>query len=171
VVTDLLTFARPQEIEPAPVDLRELVGHVRRLVEGDAGNGGVTVEPRLPDALPRVVLDGGQITQVLLNLCLNALQAMDGGGTLSIGAAADGRGGLDLWVEDNGPGIPPAHQARIFDPFFTTRDKGTGLGLAIVQKIVENHHGGIRIESPPPGSDRGCRFTVSIPGAIPEDAP
>jgi two-component system sensor histidine kinase HydH len=171
VVTDLLTFARPQEIEPAPVDLNALVGHVRRLVEGDAGNGGVTVDLQLPEALPQVVLDGGQITQVLLNLCLNALQAMDGGGTLSIGAGADGRGGLDLWVTDDGPGIPPSHQARIFDPFFTTRDKGTGLGLAIVQKIVENHHGGIRIESPPPGSERGCRFTVSIPGAIPEDAP
>jgi two-component system sensor histidine kinase HydH len=171
VVTDLLTFARPQETEPSPVDLHELVGHVLRLVEGDARDGDVTVERRLPEPVPGVVLDGGQITQVLLNLCLNALQAMNGGGTLTVGAETDGRGGLTLWVADDGPGIPPEDQARIFDPFFTTRDKGTGLGLAIVQKIVENHHGGIRIESPPPGEKRGCRFSVSIPGAIPEDAP
>ena len=171
VVTDLLTFARPQESEPAPVDLPELVGHVLRLIEGDARDGNVTVERRLPETMPGVVVDGGQITQVLLNLCLNALQAMNGGGTLTVGADADGRGGLTLWVTDDGPGIPLEHQARIFDPFFTTRDKGTGLGLAIVQKIVENHHGGIHIESPPPGKERGCRFSVFLPGAIPEDAP
>ena len=169
VVTDLLTFARPQETEASPVDLPELVGHVLRLVEGDARSGNVTIESQLPKPMPGVVLDGGQITQLLLNLCLNALQAMNGGGTLTVGAEKDGRGGLTLWVADDGPGIPPEHQDRIFDPFFTTRDKGTGLGLAIVQKIVENHHGGIHVESPPPGKTRGCRFSVFLPGAIPDD--
>ena len=171
VVTDLLTFARPQETEASPVDLPELVGHVLRLVEGDARSGNVTIERKLPKPMPGVVLDGGQITQLLLNLCLNALQAMNGGGALTVGAEKDDRGGLTLWVADDGPGIPPEHQDRIFDPFFTTRDKGTGLGLAIVQKIVENHHGGIHVESPPPGKTRGCRFSVFLPGAIPEDLP
>ena len=171
VVTDLLTFARPQETEASPADLPELVGHVLRLVEGDARSGNVTIERKLPEPMPGVVLDSGQITQVLLNLCLNALQAMNGGGTLTVGAEADGRGGLNLWVADDGPGIPPEHHDWIFDPFFTTREKGTGLGLAIVQKFVENHHGEIRMESPPPGKKRGCRFSISIPGAIPEDIP
>lgn len=170
VVTDLITFARPQETEPSPVDLPELVDHVIRLIEGDARSGNVTVQQRLPDVMPKVLLDDGQMTQVLLNLCLNALQAMNGGGELTVGAETDNRGGLIFWVADDGPGIPREHHDRIFDPFFTTREKGTGLGLAIVQKFVENHHGGIRIESPPPGKDRGCRFSISIPGAIPEAA-
>ncbi|MGD9878145.1 two-component system sensor histidine kinase NtrB [Desulfococcus sp.] len=170
VVTDLLTFARPQNAEAEAVDLKELVDHVLRLIEGDAREGNVMVGRRLPSIASQPVLDGGQITQALLNLCLNALQAMNGGGVLNIGAETDERGGLMLWVEDDGPGISPEFQARIFDPFFTTRDKGTGLGLAIVQKIAENHNGGIRIESPPPGKQRGCRFIISIPGAIPEDA-
>ncbi len=171
VVTDLLTFARPQDFQPAPVDLPELVDHVVRLIEGDARNGNVTIDQLLPKAMPTVMLDGAQMTQILLNLCLNALKAMEGGGTLTIGAAKDGRGGLDLWVADDGLGIPAEDHDRIFDPFFTTRENGTGLGLAIVRKFVENHQGAIHIASPPPGSQQGCRFTIFIPRAIPEDFP
>ena len=169
VVEDLLTFARPQETQPAPVELCQLVDPLLRLIEGDARDGRVTVTRHLPPSLPMVVLDGGQMTQMLLNLCLNALQAMNDGGTLSVDAGTDNDGGLTLRVTDNGPGIPPEFQPRIFDPFFTTREKGTGLGLAIVQKIVENHRGGIGVESPPPGKARGCRFSVVIPGAVPQE--
>jgi signal transduction histidine kinase len=73
---------------------------------------------------------------------------------------------LHLWVEDNGVGIPSEHMEKIFDPFFTTRAEGTGLGLAIVRKIVENHCGEIRVESPSKGKARGSRFTISIPLAV-----
>jgi two-component system sensor histidine kinase HydH len=122
------------------------------------------VAPRLPE----VVMDENQITQALLNLILNALQAVETGGTIEIGAIVDEpHSRLHLWVEDNGPGILPEHMERIFDPFFTTRAKGTGLGLAIVRKIVENHRGQIRVESPPKGKARGSRFTIGIPSDVP----
>ncbi|MFC1789082.1 ATP-binding protein, partial [Thermodesulfobacteriota bacterium] len=70
---------------------------------------------------------------------------------------------LNIWVEDNGPGIPRDKKKKIFDPFFTTREKGTGLGLSIVHKIVENHRGEIRVESPLPGKTGGSRFIITLP--------
>lgn len=70
---------------------------------------------------------------------------------------------LNIWVEDDGPGIPFDVKEKIFEPFFTTREKGTGLGLAIVHKIVGNHAGDILVQSPLPGQERGCRFTIIIP--------
>jgi len=104
------------------------------------------------------------MTQALLNLLLNALQAVSQGGHVDIGAelnASDSK--LHLWVEDDGPGIYKDKQEKIFEPFFTTREKGTGLGLSIVHKIVENHDGEIKVECPSPGKNLGCRFTICIP--------
>ena len=100
----------------------------------------------------------------MLNLLLNALQCVSNGGHIEIGASVDsGRAELRLWVEDNGPGISPREKEKIFEPFYTKREQGTGLGLPIVHKIVENHGGEIQLESPVPGSNRGCRFTLLIP--------
>ncbi len=169
VVTDLLTFARPLEPEPIPTDPAELIDHTLRLVEGDAEARGVALRREVEETIGSVPLDPNQMTQVLLNLCLNALQAVPDGGTVTVGAERDG--GVRFWVADDGPGIPDDQAERIFDPFFTTREKGTGLGLAIVRKIVEAHGGEIRLESPVPGSDRGCRFTVFPPEAEMVSAP
>ena len=109
-------------------------------------------------------MDENQMTQALLNLVLNALQAVEAGGTIEVGASVDAPDSrLNLWVEDDGPGIPPEQMGKIFDPFFTTRAKGTGLGLPIVQKIVTHHRGEIRVESPPKGRAGGSRFTITIP--------
>lgn len=164
VVTDLLTIARPQEPDLAPTDLRQLLDHTVGLLEGDADRRGVEIRRVIPSELPEVVMDESQMTQALLNLILNALQAVEAGGTIEVGASVDAPDSrLHLWVEDDGPGIPPEQMGKIFDPFFTTRAKGTGLGLPIVQKIVTHHRGGIRVESPPRGSARGSRFTISIP--------
>ncbi len=164
VVTDLLTFARPMETVPIPSNADELIDHTLRLVEADADARKVGLEKRVSTELGAVYFDSGQMTQVLLNLILNALQEAKPGDALEIGAAPeDGGEGLLIWVADEGPGIAPEHIDRIFDPFFTTREKGTGLGLAIVQKIVENHQGRILVESPVPGRDRGSRFTIRIP--------
>ncbi|HYA02794.1 MAG TPA: ATP-binding protein [Syntrophobacteria bacterium] len=168
VVTDLLTIARPQEPDLAPADLQELLDHTVHLVQADVDRRGVEIHLTIARGLPEVVVDENQITQALLNLVLNALQAVETGGTIEVGASVedlDSR--LHLWVEDNGPGVPPEHVERIFDPFFTTRAKGTGLGLPIVQKIAENHRGEIRVESPPKGKARGSRFTISIPLDVP----
>ena len=70
---------------------------------------------------------------------------------------------LLVWVEDDGPGIPINLQQRVFEPFYTTREAGTGLGLAIVQSIAENHEGTVQLDSPLPGLEHGCRFTIAIP--------
>jgi len=163
VVTDLLTFARPMTVEIAPTDITELIEHAVRLVQADALAHGVHIQMKISD-LTRLPLDANQLTQALLNLLLNALQAASPKGNIEIGAelnASDSR--LHLWVKDDGPGIPNSQVEKIFEPFYTTREKGTGLGLAIVHKIVENHNGELRVNSPPKGMARGSCFTVILP--------
>jgi two-component system sensor histidine kinase HydH len=104
------------------------------------------------------------MTQAILNLLLNALQAVKNGGRIEVGAELNPSDSLlKIWVEDDGSGIAAEQKEKIFDPFFTTREKGTGLGLAIVHKIVENHRGEINLQSPLAGKTRGCRFTITIP--------
>ena len=164
VVNDLLTFARPMEPEPTPTDMMELIKHAVRLVQTDAKSRDVSIHKNLSPDLRKISLDTRQMTQALLNLLLNSLQEIAEGGSIEVGAGLDGTGTrLHLWVEDDGPGIPADTRQKIFDPFFTTREKGTGLGLAIVHKIVENHGGEIRVDSPLPAKSQGCRFTIIIP--------
>ncbi len=163
VVTDLLTFARPMTVEISPTDITELIEHSVRLVEADALTRDVNIQMKISD-LTKLPLDANQITQALLNLLLNALQALPPKGNIEIGAeldASDSR--FHLWVKDDGPGIPNTHIEKIFEPFYTTHQKGTGLGLAIVHKIAENHNGEIRVNSPPKGMTRGCCFSIIIP--------
>jgi two-component system sensor histidine kinase HydH len=163
VVTDLLTFARPMEAELVPTDLTELVEHSVRLVQADAQTRNINVQMNISD-LSKISLDANQMTQAILNLLLNALQAVKNGGHIEVGAELDPSDSfLKIWVEDDGSGISADQKGKIFDPFFTTREKGTGLGLAIVHKIVENHDGEINLKSPPAGKIRGCRFTIGIP--------
>ncbi len=163
VVTDLLTFARPMPATVAPTDVSALVAHCIRLAKAQADARQVSIHSRVADVsiLP---LDGNQLTQALLNLLLNAVQAADPGGRIEIGAelnVTDSR--LVFWVEDDGHGIAQEKMEKIFEPFFTTRETGTGLGLSIVHKIVENHRGEIQVQCPPAGKTRGCRFTIRIP--------
>jgi two-component system sensor histidine kinase HydH len=163
VVTDLLTFARPMEAELAPTDVTELVEHSLRLVEADAKSHGVEIQMNISD-LSKVKLDANQMTQALLNLLLNALQEVKPKGRIEIGAELKVQDScLHLWVEDDGTGIAKDQKEKIFEPFFTTRKKGTGLGLPIVHKIIENHNGEIRVQSPLGGKKYGSRFTIIIP--------
>jgi two-component system sensor histidine kinase HydH len=163
VVTDLLTFARPMEAELIPTDLTELIEHAVRLVEEDALSLNINIQTDIQD-LSKIPLDANQMTQAILNLLLNALQAVKNGGRIEVGAELNPSDSLlKIWVEDDGSGIAAEQKEKIFDPFFTTREKGTGLGLAIVHKIVENHSGEINLQSPLAGKTRGCRFTITIP--------
>ncbi len=163
VVTDLLTFARPMQAILAPTDVTELVEHSVRLVQADAESRQVDIQIKVAD-LTKLPIDANQMTQALLNLLLNALQAVSPGGHVDIGAelnVSDSR--LHFWVEDDGPGIAKDKLEKIFEPFFTMREQGTGLGLSIVHKIVENHSGEIMVACPSSGKVRGCRFTIRIP--------
>ncbi|MGM0786653.1 MAG: two-component system sensor histidine kinase NtrB [Thermodesulfobacteriota bacterium] len=170
VVTDLLNFARPLELETSDVDPAELVDHTIRLVSADAHSRNVEIRTDIADSPGSANLDANLITQVMLNLVLNSMEAAGPGCFVEIGVGRSAEtGDVRFWVEDNGPGIAPQDREKIFDPFFTTREKGTGLGLAIVQKIVENHQGTIRVKSPPVAGKTGCRIEVHIPQ--PEDEP
>ena len=160
VITELLEFSRPMELKRKATDLAGLVRHALGTVEGQAREKGITVKADLPPGLPGASIDPDRMTQVFLNLFLNALAAMDRGGVLSVGVARQDEGSLRVTVTDTGTGIRKEDLGRVFDPYFTTKSSGTGLGLAIVHQIVEAHGGEIRLESEP---GKGTTFTILLP--------
>ncbi len=163
VVTDLLNFSRPMTLEPEITMLPDLIDHVVSLVSADAKKHGVEIQIDCEPGIPRTTLDPNQITQALLNLMLNAINAIERGGAVDIRASTVDEGaGVEIQVTDNGPGIDPDVQEKIFEPFYTTRERGTGLGLAMVRKIAENHDGTINVQSPPAEKNSGTRFTLSL---------
>jgi len=159
-VHDLLMFARPKAMDLVPTDLHGLIERVVNMLGDDPENAAIEVIRDFGDSVPVIAADGRQMEQVFLNLLLNAIQAMNHNGTLTIATRLNGRH-VVATVSDTGPGIPMDKIGRIFEPFFTTRARGTGLGLAIVKKIVEAHGGRIEAASPP-GS--GARFMVTLRG-------
>jgi two-component system sensor histidine kinase HydH len=164
VISDLIGLARPSDIAPRPVDADFLVRHVLRLVRQDAAHRGVTVQVETPaegqDSLPRALLDPDRFSQALLNVFLNALEAMPNGGELAVRLSAAPGNRIAVAVRDTGAGIAPEHLPTIFDPYFTTKSQGTGLGLAIVHKIVEAHGGEVSLRSTP-GQGTEVTFLLS----------
>lgn len=159
VVTELLDFARPTELDKRPHSCESLIQHTLKLVELNALHQGVTIESRIEPADMEAEVDSDRFAQILLNLFLNALQAMDSGGSLKIYVRR--QSDQLLWtVSDSGKGIAAQDLPHIFDPYFTTKPQGVGLGLAIVHKLVEAHEGDIEVVSTP---DQGTSFTVRIP--------
>lgn len=160
VISELLEFARPAELDPKPVRLHDIIRHTLKLVEKDAHHARVRFEVDVARPEMEAVLDADRFAQVLLNLYLNAIQAMEQGGTLTVRASLD-QGMLRVEVEDSGPGIAPEALGHIFDPYFTTKPNGVGLGLSIVHKIVEAHGGDISVDKGVGGD--GTRFVIRIP--------
>jgi two-component system sensor histidine kinase HydH len=159
LVEEFLTLARPPVLNPAPLRLGDLIEEVAELIEPEARQMGVRVERRVPADLPPLVADHDRLTQVLLNLARNALEAMPDGGTLRLDAGRAPHA-LTIAVVDSGPGIPPEVRERIFEPYYTTKAKGLGLGLPIARQIVEAH-GGTIAAAPATGS--GTRFVLTLP--------
>jgi PAS domain S-box-containing protein len=158
LLTDFLSLARPRDPVRELVDLGKLVCGVLDLEQGSAADRGVAVDRMLPDECA-VFGDPEKLRQMVLNLVMNALEAMKEGGQLRVRVSNDGEH-VRLVVEDTGVGIEPAAMAQVFDPFFTTKEAGTGLGLSIVRKIVDQHGGEVRIESE---RGAGTRATVIFP--------
>ncbi|PWT81858.1 MAG: hypothetical protein C5B57_09665, partial [Blastocatellia bacterium] len=166
IVRNLLTFARKRQTTRAMVDVNQIVRETLALRAYEQRLSNITVIDALAAGLPRVLADGHQLQQVLLNLIINAEQAMvsaHGRGNLVVRSWLDAnQESVILEINDDGPGIPDETQAKIFDPFFTTKDvgKGTGLGLTVVYAIIQEHGGRVRLESKP-GS--GASFYVELP--------
>lgn len=161
VISQLLEFARPSGLNIRPSDVGELIRRSLRLIEGDAKGKGVEVRTEIDPALPPLPMDSDRINQALLNLYINAIQAMAGGGVLTITATLNGNAeSLKIKISDTGHGIDDYDRDHIFDPYYTTKSTGTGLGLAIVHKIVEAHGGAIDVESEP---GRGTTMTLILP--------
>jgi len=162
IVRNLLAFAKPPRPTIAPCAVEELLARIRGLVTDQAQARGVELRASASDQSIACLADASQITQVLLNLALNAVQACGSGERVSVSARAETAGARDwivIDVEDDGPGVPREIRATLFDPFVTTRSQGTGLGLAISRQIVEDHQGSLTCTF----LERGTRFTVKIP--------
>jgi signal transduction histidine kinase len=177
-VRDLLAFARPGVPERAPCDLHQTLDRVLVLLAENPAARATRVVRRYARGIPRLEADDRQLGQVFLNLFLNAVQAMPGGGQLTIttaprawealdGEAPEGCGPVvEVAVSDTGTGIPAHALREVFHPFFTLKHQGTGLGLSISRRIVEDHGGWIRAESPP-GHGATLRVFLPVPPAAP----
>lgn len=171
IANDFLRFARIRTIEPRPTDLGKLIEEMIDFFSPTARTANIEIKSFVAGDLPRVPLDRELFKQALLNLMLNAEQAMPGGGELTIQAIrsqesevrnqeSGGRGTVCLSLIDTGKGMSPEVVAKVFEPFFSTRPGGTGLGLPTTRKIIEAHGGSIEVQSE---VSRGTKFTIRLP--------
>jgi len=159
IVEQFLSLARPIEIKAEALPLKEILKELAALQESQAQQSNVQIQIIAAPNLPPLKADPGHLTQVLLNLMLNGLQAMPQGGTLTLEAKIS-NGNFLIAVADTGPGIAPENLSRIFDPYFTTKYQGSGLGLAISRRIIEAHGGTLTVCNRAGG---GCRFEIAFP--------
>ena len=173
IIEMLLDLARPIQLRAVPLNLHQLLERVTLLNEEGARERSVTMIRRYDPSLPPILGDEDRLLQVFHNLVRNAMDAMAGGGRLTLTTrvslnplfgkmdlGAGQRSMVEAQVTDEGAGIPAAVRGRIFDPFFTTKDKGLGLGLSICHRILEEHRGAIQVES---AEGRGTSVTCFLP--------
>ena len=163
-ITELLNYARPIPLQKRQINAEQFLADSLKLVSADAEALGISLVLEVSPKLQEIDLDPDRMNQVLLNLYLNGLQAMESkghGGTLKVVAKPGAQStGIDIVISDTGEGISEEHLDQILDPYFTTKPKGTGLGLAIVSKIIDEHHGTIDFAS---RKGEGTTVTVSLP--------
>ena len=160
VVQGFLKFTRPEDLRLQAVRVPALFDELLPIIRIEAEKHNVRVMVEAVDGQLAVNGDAAMLRQAIVNLAINACQAMPGGGTLRLKATPAARNRVALRVEDTGVGIPPEHLDRIFDLYFTTKDHGTGIGLSMVYRIIQMHDGEVEVESTP---GRGTTFTVLLP--------
>jgi two-component system, NtrC family, sensor kinase len=167
LINDLLSFARPSKPNVVPENVNDVVDNITRILETQAKEKNVVIARDFGDNLPKAWIDREQMKQVFMNLILNAIQAMQEGGSISISTRAISRNGTEpsgefvqVEVRDTGIGIPEENVQHIFDPFFTSKDEGSGLGLAVSHQIVQEHGGFVTVEST---VGKGTAFFVHVP--------
>jgi two-component system sensor histidine kinase HydH len=159
IVERFLRLAGPAGVDLEPVEIPKILTHVCELLRPEAAARDIEISAQVEDSLPRVMADPIRLTQALLNLVINAIQAVERKGRVEVTAnVADGR--VSVTVSDNGPGIPPEKLASIFDPYFTTKTEGSGLGLWIAQQIVTAHGGSLEARN---GASGGAVVTMQLP--------
>jgi PAS domain S-box-containing protein len=176
-IKNLLGFAKPGQPKLMATDLREIIEAVMFLVSPRVKKHNIQIHLDLQKDLPRMMIDPQQVQQALLNVVLNAVEAMASGGTLSISSKEIVAPGpskkekkpyVSLIISDTGTGVSEEVMAQIFNPFYTTKPAGTGLGLSITQRIIEQHNGRIDIKSE---SGKGTTFTIELPTSPPSLSP
>jgi two-component system, NtrC family, sensor histidine kinase HydH len=161
IVKHFLSLAGPSALDLHPVDLAKVVSHVCELLRPEAAARDIELRMQLPSALPAITADSSQLTQALVNLVINAIQAVERDGTVEVRAGKVKAGDtLFIEVQDSGPGVPADKQSAIFEPFFTTKTEGSGLGLWIVQQIITAHGGTVAAANAPGG---GAVLAVHLP--------
>ena len=167
IVQEVLDFVRPIRLQVERTAIAETVQSAIHLADTKARRGAVDVEVALPDGLPRIQGDQHQLMQLFTNLLINAYEAMEGRGRITITGervriedGSEGREAVRVEVADDGPGIPQEVAEKVFDPFFSTKAQGSGLGLAIVRKIVDAHDGRIDLRTAP---GQGTTIRVTLP--------
>ena len=163
IVKGLLEFARPKEPEVSRIDLNDVVDRSLAIVEKQALFQNIKIKKAYTPDLPKITADGSQLQQVFMNIIINAAEAMDGKGILSLSTSLDTDGEtIEAKISDTGHGINEEDKKRLFEPFFSTKEvgKGTGLGLAISYSIIQIHKGTIDVESE---EGKGSTFTVRLP--------
>jgi two-component system NtrC family sensor kinase len=168
IVKGLLDFSRQTELDREPTDVNRLIRHTMSLIENQALIKGVSLNFEQGEGLPMITLDRNQMQSVLLNIIINALDATDPGGSITVtsgigvSTSKPGQNGIEILCTDTGCGIPPENLNKLFDPFFTTKDvgHGTGLGLSVSYGIVERHGGTIWVQSK---VGKGTTFKVWLP--------
>ena len=168
IVDQFLRFAKPAPPLLDKTDLIPIFEETLQLLRPQIEKGKIAVQKEF-EPLPLITVDREQIKQVILNLLMNAIQAMPGGGQLSMSGRFSRDGyWVELTVQDSGVGIPPEDLDKLFDPFFSTKEGGIGLGLSIAHRIIDQHHGKIEVESNP---GKGTLFTISLPVFTPLENP
>mgnify|MGYP001599433119 FL=1 len=165
ILDNFMKFARPGSLRLHAIDTGQLLSHIMSLLQYEAQDRRIQLLAKAPDTLPALMGDETEISQVLVNIIVNAFQAMPEGGVCNViarGIKADEKEWVELTVQDSGKGIKKEELARLFEPFYTTKTAGSGLGLAIAYRIVQDHEGTIQVSSTP---GAGTTVAVKLPAA------
>ena len=168
ILTQFLSFAKPSRLELRPLNLGHVIEEVLSLMKAEFNRSKVEVLLEI-SGLPEIIGDYEKMTQILINLLHNSIEAMPEGGKLKIGVQEifdNNQRKVLFRVEDSGQGIPEEYRKKVFDPFFTTKEGGTGLGLSIVYSIIKEHHGSIDLQSQ---VGKGTVFTITFEERLKED--
>lgn len=159
IIEQFLTLSKPFQLNLKDSSLRDLLEHLNALLREEASSLGITVLTEIPAQLPTIRLDPEKLTQALINIMKNGMDAVERGGTLRIEARSL-KDGIEIAISDSGSGIPPEQMEKIFNYYYTTKEKGVGLGLPIAHRIIEAHGGRLKVES---RVGVGTKVTVTLP--------